>query len=79
RIVLCAWRLRRACRAEAGLVAAAVRVYAKYGETASDGVLVHDIAKITTLGRYETATERALHRSLTLLEQRQARRRERED
>ncbi len=80
RIVLCAWRLRRACRAEAGVVAEGARRFewSTNGRKANDGVLVNDIGVIGALSRYETSIERALHRTLALLEQRQARRR-RED
>jgi len=81
RIVLCAWRLRRACRAEAGVVAEGARRFewATDGKKANDSVLLSDIGMISTLSRYESSVERALHRTLSLLEQRQARRRGRQD
>lgn len=78
RIVLCAWRLRRACRAEAGFVTDVVERY-RNPQNANDAVLFREYDKIMLLSRYESSVERALHRALTLLEQRQARRRARQD
>ena len=77
RIVLCAWRLRRACRAEAGFVANSVRQY-RHPESANDSVLLGEYDKIMLLSRYESSVERAFHRTLALLEQRQTRRRRRQ-
>jgi hypothetical protein len=75
RIVLCAWRLRRASRTETELYAAMTRREGSWrcehlGEAfrACDGAL-------KTLSRYETALDRALEKAYTMLERRQAQRR----
>jgi hypothetical protein len=76
RLVICAWRLRRACRCEA-----AVFDYAALGN--GWGTAIDDAGKafkrvaanIATLSRYETAIERSFHRAALALERMQARRR----
>jgi hypothetical protein len=66
RIITCEWRLRRAYRAEAGLMAS--------GGGAED--VFHGMAgEMAALSRYETAIDRALQRARHELERRQARRR----
>ncbi len=76
RIVLCAWRLRRACRAEASVVNNAASEWRQYGnEPTLGGSFGRVSAEMVTLSRYEAAIDRALRRAHAQLERRQARRR----
>jgi hypothetical protein len=66
RIIACQWRLRRAYRAEAGLV----------DSVGGTELVFHIMAKeMTALSRYETTIDRALQRARHELERCQARRR----
>ncbi len=76
RIVLCAWRLRRACRVEAGLINAAAEEVRAWGKEAGLGQAFRGAAfGIGMVSRYETALDRSLRRAYAMLERRQARRR----
>jgi len=77
RIVICAWRLRRAIRAEAGLIDEAVEKLedwrienVKYGR--AFGVAGWGLSRLV---HYESAVDRALRRAQLQLERRQAQRR----
>jgi hypothetical protein len=75
RIVLCAWRLRRVARIEAGLINAAAGGVDRRG---SAGLAIAFRGAALGLGlasRYEAALDRALRRAHAMLERRQARRR----
>lgn len=75
RIVLCAWRLRRAARVEAEMINSAI---AKQPITRLTNLAtIFEVAPggITMLSRYEMALDNALKRAMALLERRQARRR----
>jgi hypothetical protein len=74
RIAFCAWRLRRAGRAEAEIVTWQQKEEAGNGGRFGPAYrfVVRDIA---TLMRYESTIERAYHRAHLMLERRQARRR----
>ena len=76
RIVLCAWRLRRVGRAEAGVINASADKFRRHGEKVEFGrvfsLAVEDVAAVS---RHEAAIDRALRRAHVLLERRQARRR----
>jgi len=83
RVVLCAWRLRRAYRAEAGTMNDELREAQNYwrrhgtGEKRNwhSGIAFSRAAwKFETISRYEATLERSLHRALLTLERRQARR-----
>ncbi len=77
RIVLCAWRLRRAGRADAGIFNAEARHWAdeRRAGKVSDGTIFRLALTWTPqLTRYEMAIERALQRAAADLERRQARR-----
>lgn len=78
RIVLCAWRLRRASRAEAALANAEASRYGEWKGAAAvhPGVVFEygGAPALAALGRYETALERSLYRAYASLERRQARR-----
>lgn len=76
RIVLCAWRLRRACRAEAGVINDSAEKFRRHGDTPELGAsFAHASWEVATLARYEAALDRALGRAHVMLERRQARRR----
>jgi hypothetical protein len=77
RIILCAWRLRRAGRAEAARLnyAAAQRMGHHPGwRTEIDNALSDGEGTIAMIARYETQIERSLYRAMASLERRQARR-----
>ena len=75
RIVLCAWRLRRASRAEAALMNARARKWQEWKapDNAHAGAVFEEPQKMGALTRHEAAIERALHRAYALLEQRRLR------
>ncbi len=82
RIVICAWRLRRAWRAEASVVNDSAGEYRELAE--EDGwemkfrlgrTFRRVSAEMVLLSRYEAALDRALRRAHAQLERRQARRR----
>lgn len=83
--VLCAWRLRRAYRAEAASMNAKltdIYEYRKARGTHKKWISYPPIAfdndaswEVERISRYEVTNERALHRALLMLERRQARRR----
>lgn len=76
RIVLCAWRLRRAVRVEAALInAAAANVNNVFYQPGLGGAFRNATASLALAQRYEAALDRALSRAQTMLERRQARRR----
>jgi len=73
RIVLCAWRLRRVYRAEAGMAASKNRDWISARE--NDGfkapaglVFARAPAEILALTRYERSIERSLHRTFKALQ-----------
>jgi hypothetical protein len=77
RIILCAWRLRRAGRAEAARLndAAAQRAGHHPGwRTEIDNALSDGEGAMAIIARYETQIERSLYRAMASLERRQARR-----
>ncbi len=75
RIVLCSWRLRRVCRAEAGIAATETRNWLgsprNVGKPPAGLVFVAAAAEMLALTRYERSIERSLHRALEALERRQ--------
>jgi hypothetical protein len=83
--VLCAWRLRRAYRAEAACLNAKLTELCEDGEREgahekwiSYPPIAFDLGaswEVERISRYEVTNERALHRALLMLERRQARRR----
>lgn len=75
RIVLCAWRLRRAYRVEAEMFNAFRRTRPQFHDT--ELATVFDVAtrEMSVLARYEVMLDRALQRALMMLERRQAQRR----
>ena len=75
RIALCAWRLRRAYRAEAEMFNAFRHTRPQFHET--EMATVFDVAsrEMSVLGRYEVMLDRALQHAILMLERRQARRR----
>lgn len=75
RISLCAWRLRRAYRAEAEMFNAFRHTRPQLHNT--EVATVFDVAtrEMSALARYEVMLDRALQRTLMMLERRQARRR----
>ena len=75
RIVLCAWRLRRAGRVEAELYTAYWRTRSEYDDTELGAVFARAPEKMIALTRYEAALDHALKRAMALLERAQARRR----
>lgn len=79
RIVLCSWRLRRVCRAEAGITRRQAEKWSNNGgkqEKAYAGVVfVMATSEMLALTRYERSIERSLHRALEALERRQEGRR----
>ena len=77
RIVICAWRLRRAARVEAGLIERAVDEFKGWG---IDGVGIgrafgHAGSNIARVIFYESIIDRALRRAQMQLERRQTQRR----
>lgn len=76
RIVVCAWRLRRAARAEAGLVERAMQDFDDWGiEDAGIGhAFRHVGSNIARVIFYESIIDRALRRAQMQLERRQAQR-----
>ena len=84
RIVISAWRLRRAYRAEAGTMNDELDEVRKYRvrneivgkEPPHPGVAFRDAAgQLETISRYEATIERAMRRAMLMLERRQALRR----
>lgn len=79
RIILTAWRLRRAARAETGLIwgwgANTHPHYLYGGETPTARLFSARPDNMTALSRYEAALDRALGRAYAMLERRQAARR----
>jgi len=76
RIVLCAWRLRRAARLEAGLVNSEAEDIRDRGWRPKVGSAFRNAAfGLGLASRYEAALDRSLRRAYALLERRQARRR----
>jgi hypothetical protein len=76
RIVVCAWRLRRAARVEAGLFNAAADEIRHWGREARLGPAFGKAAfGIGMASRYEASLDRSLRRAYSTLERRQARRR----
>jgi len=76
RITLCAWRLRRAARLEAGLVNSEAEDIRDRGVRPRVGYAFKNAAfGLDLASRYEAALDRSLRRAYALLERRQARRR----
>ena len=76
RIVLCAWRLRRAARVEAGLINIEAEDVKSRGYKPRVGSAFRNAGfGLGLASRYETALDRSLRRAHALLERRQARRR----
>ena len=76
RIVLCAWRLRRVVRIEAGLFNSAADQIRRWGNEFGLGPTFGKAAfDLGTASRYEAALDRSLRRAYSMLERRQARRR----
>ncbi len=77
RIVICAWRLRRAARAEAGLIERAIEDFDRWGiDDAGIGhAFRHAGPNIARVVHYEAIIDRALRRAQMQLERRQAQRR----
>jgi len=76
RIMLCAWRLRRAARLEAGLVNGEAEAMRRQDYKPSAGSAFTRAAfGLGLASRYEAALDRSLRRAYALLERRQARRR----
>jgi hypothetical protein len=79
RLILAAWRLRRAARAERGVIASwhleTSPTFLRHGETAAARIFIRRPESILALARYEATQDRAFGRALALLERRQARRR----
>jgi hypothetical protein len=76
RIVLCAWRLRRACRVEAGLINARAEEISRGGFEPKVGSAFRNAAQgLAMVSRYESALDRSLRRAYAMLERRQSRRR----
>lgn len=73
RIVLCSWRLRRVCRAEAGITGRMVQQWmGNDPEPAYAGVVfIMAMPQMLALSRYERSIERSLHRALEALDRRQ--------
>ncbi len=75
RVILCAWRLRRASRAEAAVMNDGRHQKVRMTSTLleiSGGVI--DDKRLTALARYEMGLERAFHRALAAFERWQAQR-----
>jgi hypothetical protein len=79
RIILTAWRLRRAARAERAVIdswhLATQPHHLLHGETGLSRMFRKMPDNMTALSRYEAALDRALGRAYAMLERRQARRR----
>lgn len=75
RIALCAWRLRRASRAEADMINAYRDPKPRIHDTAVATVFDLASGDMTALSRYEMALDRAFKSAYVMLERRQARRR----
>ena len=76
RIVVCAWRLRRAARAEAALVTRGADANRREWEPRDFGrACAYVIQDLAALSRHESVLDRALRRAQMLLERRQAQRR----
>ena len=76
RIVICAWRLQRAWRAETSIINNAARETREHDiEPSLGGSFCRVSAAMVMLSRYETALDRSLRRAHAQLERRQARRR----
>jgi len=76
RIVLCAWRLRRAGRVEAAVFKRAADRYRKEWEARDFGLACALVlSDLAPLSRHESMIDRALRRAEMQLERRQARRR----
>ncbi len=78
RVILAAWRLRRAARAERAIVdgwrIATSPNHLLHGETGMSRLFNRRPETMTALSRYEASLDRALGRAYALLERRQARR-----
>ncbi|MGH7032144.1 MAG: hypothetical protein ACREFL_00265 [Stellaceae bacterium] len=80
RLILAAWRLRRAARAERGVIdswhtSTRPITHLLASETAMSRLFTQSSEAMTALARYEATQDRAFGRALALLERRQARRR----
>jgi len=75
RIVLCAWRLRRAGRMEAALINSFSTITAHVPGTELALPVFRAAFAMTTLSRYEVSLDRAMQRAQMMLERYQARRR----
>ncbi|HYL33170.1 MAG TPA: hypothetical protein VEU53_08490 [Stellaceae bacterium] len=77
RIVMCAWRLRRGARAEAGLIERAMDDFDKWGihDAGIGHAFRHAGPNIPRVVHYEAIIDRALRRAQMQLERRQAQRR----
>jgi hypothetical protein len=79
RVILSAWRLRRAARAERAILdgwhIATSPSHLLHGESGMSRLFVKRPESMLALSRYEAALDRAFTRALSLLERRQARRR----
>jgi hypothetical protein len=80
RVVLTAWRLRRAARAERAIIdgwhiATSPSTHLLHGESGMSRLFMKRPESMLALSRYEAALDRAFTRALSLLERRQARRR----
>jgi hypothetical protein len=80
RVILSAWRLRRAARAERAIldgwhIATSPSSHLLHGESGMSRLFVKRPESMLALSRYEAALDRAFTRALSLLERRQARRR----
>lgn len=76
RIAFCAWRLRRAARAEAGITNAAAHEWHRRnpGKSAHAGIaFVNSVGEMLMLSRYERTLERAMHRAMLAFDRRQDR------
>ncbi|HKT17771.1 MAG TPA: hypothetical protein VJR47_07000 [Stellaceae bacterium] len=78
-VILAAWRLRRAARAETSMInswhAATSPSHLLYGETPISRLFTRRPESMLALARYEAGLDRSFTRALALLERRQARRR----
>lgn len=76
RMAICAWRLRRIYRIEADLIDSwRHSAFAEREKVEIGAVFEGNTYEISTVSRYETALDRALHRAYVMLERRQAKRR----
>jgi hypothetical protein len=80
RVILSAWRLRRAARAERAIIdswpaSTSPSTHLLHAENGMSRLFVKRPESMLALSRYEAALDRAFTRALSLLERRQARRR----